>query len=426
MPELLPFQGLRYDASRVNLESVVAPPYDVIAPDLQARLYERDPYNVVRLILSRDADPYASAAGSLAQWQKDGILVRDASPAVYVLHQTFDGPQGVEVTRKGFVILCRLEEFESRVILPHEKTHSGPKEDRLNLLKATQTNLSQILCLYSDPAKEVDRILNGHSRRTPDADVVYEEVRNRVWVVTDQQVAHHIAESLRNKQILIADGHHRYETALAYRAARKAANPGHTGRESYNFIMMFLTNVEDEGLVIYPTHRVIHSLPSFDASDFLKRAEDYFIVRSFEEEGLLLSALTSSSGPSFAVHLPGERSCVLLSLKPVLLPDRLITEDLPAEVKQLDVTILHSVIFRDILGMSLKAQEEKRNLEFVRDAGDAVRMVRSGSAQLAFLMNAPNIAQVRAVARAGHTMPQKSTYFYPKLLSGLVMNPLAE
>lgn len=426
MPELLPFRGLRYDPSRVNLESVVAPPYDVIGPDLQAKLYERDPHNVVRLILSRDGDRYASAAEALGQWQKDGILARDASASVYILHQTFDGPRGAEVTRKGFVILCRLEEFESRIVLPHEKTHSGPREDRLRLLEATQTNLSQILCLYSDPTKEVDRILNGHWRRTPDADIVYEEIRNRLWAVSDSRVAHGIAGALKEKQILIADGHHRYETALAYRAMRKAANPRHTGREPYNFIMMFLTNVEDEGLVIYPTHRVVHSLPSFDPSEFLKRAEEHFIVRSFENEGLLLSALTSSSGPAFAVHLPGDRPCVLLSLKPVLLPDRLIGDEIPAEVKQLDVTILHSVILRDLLGISLSAQEGKHNLEFVRDAAEAVRMVRSGSAQLAFLMNAPNIAQVRAVARAGHTMPQKSTYFYPKLLSGLVMNPLAE
>lgn len=425
MPELVPFKGVRYNPTKVNLETVVAPPYDVIPPALQTKLYEKDPHNVVRLILAKEKDPYASAAATFAEWEKNLILVRDKEPGMYLVHQTFDGPGGVPVTRKGFVALCRLEEFSANVVLPHEKTHSRPKEDRLNLLKATGANLSQIFCLYSDPEKEVDRILNGWSKTDPLIDVTYEDVQNRLWMITDPKTIADIREAMHAKQVLIADGHHRYETALAYRAERMAADPRHTGSEPYNYVMMFLTNVDDEGLIIYPTHRVIHSLSSFDAGSFLQQVEEHFIVRSFEQEELLLPALESCSVPSFGVVIAGDQRSFLLSLKPVHLPGELVADALPPVVKSLDVTLLHHVILRDILGISLRDQEEKKNIAFVREADEALKAVRTGGAQLAFFMNAAKIEQVRAVAKAGHTMPQKSTYFYPKLLSGLVMNKLS-
>lgn len=203
-----------------------------------------------------------------------------------------------------------------------------------------------------------------------------------------------------------------------------AANPHHTGSEPYNYVMMFLTNVDDEGLIIHPTHRVIHSLPSFDRETFLQRVEEHFIVRSFDQAELLLPALESCSVPSFGVVFGGDPRCFLLSLKPMHLPGELVADPLPSVVKGLDATLLHHVILRDVLGISLEDQEQKKNIVFVHEADEALRAVRAGEAQLAFLMNAAKIEQVRAVAKAGHTMPQKSTYFYPKLLSGLVMNKL--
>lgn len=426
MPEVAPFRGFRYNKLKVELDDVVAPPYDVISPDLQDKLYEKNPFNIVRLILGREEDRYEAAARTFTKWQRDDILVRETAPAVYLLHQLFDGPGGDPVTRKGFIALCRLEEFDKQIILPHEKTHAKPIEDRLRLFQATRSNFSQIFALYADPEKIVDRSLNGSSKSGPTIDVTYEGVRNRLWPVTDTSVIETLRRFMSPQQALIADGHHRYQTALAYRDLMRAGNPKHTGRELYNFVMMFFTNVDDAGLVIYPTHRVVHSLDSLNFKEFLNRAAQHFIVREFEQQSALLSALESSSVPSFGIVASGRESGVLISLKPVRPAEEIITDPLPAVVKQLDVTILHRLVLRDLLGISLEAQDAKQNLDYIREASDAIGLVTAGTAQLAFLMNATKIQQVRAVAKAGHTMPQKSTYFYPKLLSGLVINSLAD
>ena len=422
MPEIIPFRGFRYNQSKVDIHDVVAPPYDVIPPEQQERLYDRSPYNVVRLILGREADRYASSAATLKQWISEAILMRDPNPAFYVLHQEFGGDDGKPITRKGFVALCRLEEFEKKIVLPHEKTLAKPKEDRFKLFKATNSNFSQIFSFYSDPEKKIDRMLNGVAKTKPAIDVSYDDVRNSVWTVTDNEVIQNIRAAIAEKQVLIADGHHRYETALAYRDWMRSNAAHHTGREPYNYVMMFFTNVDDEGLVIYPTHRLIHSLPLFDRGKFLESVERFFIVREYKDEEAIMIALASSPVPSFGLLMGGDSTVYLLSLKPTTLPTEIVRDPLPPEVKELDVTILHSLILKDLLGISMEAQEQKRNLNYVRDAQEAYQSVLKGHAQLAFVMNATKIHQVRSVARAGFTMPQKSTYFYPKLVSGLVMN----
>jgi len=249
MPEIIPFRGFRYNQSKVDIHDVVAPPYDVIPPEQQERLYDRSPYNVVRLILGREADRYASSAATLKQWISEAILMRDPNPAFYVLHQEFGGDDGKPITRKGFVALCRLEEFEKKIVLPHEKTLAKPKEDRFKLFKATNSNFSQIFSFYSDPEKKIDRMLNGVAKTKPAIDVSYDDVRNSVWTVTDNDVIQNIRAAIAEKQVLIADGHHRYETALAYRDWMRSNAAHHTGRELYNYVMMFFTNVDDEGLV---------------------------------------------------------------------------------------------------------------------------------------------------------------------------------
>ncbi|MBI2618571.1 MAG: DUF1015 domain-containing protein [Ignavibacteriales bacterium] len=424
MPELIPFKGYRYHAEKVKIQEVVAPPYDVISPDLQTRLYDKSPYNVVRLILGREDDRYRSAAEHFRTWQEQMVLVRDPEPSLYVLHQAFNGMNGESVTRKGFIALCRLEEFGKQMVLPHEKTLSKPREDRFKLFKATSSNFSQILSLYSDPEKEIDRSVNGVSKGEPVVDVVYDDVQNRLWRITDTGLIETIRKAMSDKQVVIADGHHRYETALAYRDFRRSQNPSHRGNELYNYVMMFFTNVDDENLLIYPTHRLVHSLSSIDEKEFLAQTDNYFIRREFKEWQSMMAALSSSSSPSFGLLMAGEPMVYLLSLKPSLSARKLITETLPDEVKELDVTILHSVILKGILGISWESQEQKQNLEYVREVNGALEALHNGSAQLAFLMNATKIQQVRAVAKAGYTMPQKSTFFYPKLLSGLVINKI--
>ena len=424
MPEILPFRGLRYNQKKVDMYNVVAPPYDVISPQHQKRLYERSPYNVVRLILGREEDRYASAASFLKQWKHDEVLLPDGEPSFYLLHQTFQGRDDTTIVRKGMIALCRLEEFDKKIVLPHEKTLSKPREDRLKLMKSTGANFSQIFSFYSDPEKKIDHHFNGTSKTAPIMDVTYEDVQNQVWRISDSSVIRAVQDDLRSKQVLIADGHHRYETALEYRELMRSANPGQTGNEPYNYVMMFFTNVDDEGLVIYPTHRLVHSLPSFEPARFLEAVSRHFIVREFKDEEAAVSALESSSVPSFAVLMQGNPSIQMLSLRPASVPSEVVSDDVPDIVKQLDVTVLHSVILKDILGISPEAQVQKKNLEYVRDSQEAFQAVLKGSAQLAFVMNATKIQQVRDVAVSGYTMPQKSTFFYPKLLSGLVINDM--
>lgn len=426
MPEILPFRGLRYDQSRVNLQDVIAPPYDVIAPEYQERLYEKSPYNIVRLILGREENRYGSAAAFFQQWQDERILIREEKPSFYLLHQIFGEKDGRPITRRGLIALCRLEEFDRQIVLPHEKTLAKPREDRFKLFKATHANFSQVLSLYSDPGLELQQKLNGVARAELAIDVLFEQVQNKLWIIQQQDVLEDVRALFSGKQVMIADGHHRYETGLAYRDFMKAQNPGHTGEELYNFIMMFFTNIDDEGLVIYPTHRVVHSLPVLDRKKILERLEQWFILRDFSDEGVLQRALASSSVQSFGLCMKGDPLLYLLSLKPNLNPSEIIRDSIPKEVRELDVTVLHSLILAGILGISPAAQEQKRNLDYVRDAHEAFDAVRAGAAQLAFVMNAPNIQQVRAVAKAGHTMPQKSTFFYPKLVSGLVINRMSE
>lgn len=426
MAEMRAFRGVLYDRSKVHLDDVVAPPYDVIAPEQQEKLYERNEYNVVRLILGREEDRYASAARHLQEWLEKGVLVRDAKPALYILTQTFAGANGKSVVRKGFIALCRLEEFDKKIVLPHEKTLAKPREDRLKLFTSTNANLSQIFSLYPDSEKAIDRVLNGYQETEPLIDVMFEEVQNCVWRLDDEAKIRQVQELMKQNQVLIADGHHRYETALAYRDIMRGRNPQHTGNELYNYVMMFLTNIDDEGLVIYPTHRIVHSLPGFDSRSFLTNLEQHFILREFKETEGLLKALNSSSVRSLGFRIQGEPVGYLATLKPTSLASQIVSDDIPVEVKELDVTLLHSVVFRDLLGISVEAQEQKRNIDYVRNAEDAIAAVNSGKAQIACLMNATRIEEVRAVAKAGFTMPQKSTYFFPKLVSGLVVHLLSE
>lgn len=426
MPDIKPFRGILYNPSKVSLADVVAPPYDVISPELQATLYDANPYNIVRLILGREEDRYSSAAHHFQQWQQEQILVRDERPALYVLHQMFEDLSGRWVTRRGFIALCRLEEFDKRVVLPHEKTLAKPREDRLNLLRATKANFDQVFSLYSDPHSEIDQYLNGVAKNSPIMDVAFEDVENKVWRLQDEQAINAIQIFLAEKQVLIADGHHRYETALAYREECRSKNPGHRGNELYNYVMMFFTNIDDESLVIYPTHRLVHSLARFDRSTFLTKLGEHFIIREFREYEDVAEGMKSSSVPAFGIVLQGDPFLYLATLKPAYTGSNLVAEDLPSAVKELDISLLHSHILKRLLGISVEAQELKKNIDYVKEARQAVARVREGTAQIAFFLNPTPIDRVRAVARAGYTMPQKSTYFYPKLLSGLILHSLTE
>jgi uncharacterized protein (DUF1015 family) len=422
MANIQPFRGIRYNQSRVQLEKVVAPPYDVISPEQQNGFYEASPQNVIRLILGREEDRYASAAQHLKKWLDEEILVLEDQPSLYLLTQTFIDNQKNTITRKGFIGACELVELDKGVVLPHEKTLSKPKADRFNLMKATQANFSQIFGLYGDPDYRIDDVAKNIMKQEPIISIDFEGVQNTLWKIERTEDIEFISGAMADKQILIADGHHRYETALAYRDLRRKDNPGHTGKEPYNYVMMFFANMYDSGLVIYPTHRVLHSLQNFDALTLLRELEKAYTVETMESTTELRNKLAVIDRYAFGYVAPGSYN--LVYLKHPDTAQALLPADMPAEVKALDVALLHSHIIGKILNISVEAQEQKLYLDYIKDFDDTVDAVENNKLQAAFLMNPTPIDQVRSVAEAGYTMPQKSTYFFPKLVSGLVMNPL--
>ena len=417
MPEIKPFRALRYDPARVKLSEVVAPPYDVISKERRSELYDLNPYNVVRLILGREKDPYASAARAYEEWKLEGIVAREEEPAIYLLKQEFQSGATSTFTRRGFIAACRLEEFGKGSIYPHELTLSGPKEDRLRLLESVHAMFSQIFALYSDPKHELDRHFDEEMRKPPVASAEFDGVRNSLWVARENGLVLALAGFLKGQRVLVADGHHRYETALNYSHSLRLKNPGHSGTEPYNFVPMYFTNMNDPALVILPTHRVVHGVGDFNTDDFLEKLKAYFNVEPEDSLEELAQSLSRKREGAFGLIVQGTPGFALLSYKKQGVPGM---ADAPALLARLDVSILHSVVMEKILGITKEEQEKKIHLNYEQDPGQAVRLVRQGKAQAAFLLNPTRIEQLRAIAEAGFTMPQKSTYFYPKLLSGLV------
>jgi len=393
MAIVAPLPGLRYDPARAgDLRDLIAPPYDVISPAQQEALYARSPYNVVRLILPREADRGAASATALREWIAAGVLARDQRPALYFYTQTYSLPDGTTRTREG--VLCRLglEEFASGVVRPHERTFPGPKQDRLSILRATQAYLSPIFGLYSRPNERL-RDVAGVGE-APDVEIHAPEGGiHRLWVVTDPAAIARVAAALAPETIYIADGHHRYETALNYRAEGG-------GTDS---VLAYLANMDEEGLVILPTHRLLQGPLGIEPAALEARLRECFT----------LEPLGSTPRPEGAIDcvLPDRR----WRLRP--LPAAVAAQrDVPPAVRELDVAILRNVILEGILGC------DSSRLAFTHDDREALDAVRDGSASAAFLLNAPTMAAVRSVCLSGAVMPEKSTYFYPKLADGLVFD----
>jgi uncharacterized protein (DUF1015 family) len=397
MAIVAPLPGLRYDPARAGeLRDLIAPPYDVISPAQQEALYARSPYNVVRLILPRDADRGAASAAALRDWMAKGVLARDAAPALYFYTQTYTLPDGTTRTREG--VLCRLglEEFSSGVVRPHERTFPGPKQDRLSILRATGAYLSPIFGLYSRPNERLRDVLGVGPR--PDVEIRAPEGEiHRLWIVTDAGAIARVAGALAAETIYIADGHHRYETALAYRAER-GGEPGDAGT-----VLAYLANMEEEGLVILPTHRLVQGPLGIETAALEARLAECFAVEQ----------LDGAPRPSGAID------CVLPDRSWRLRPKpaaAAMQRDEPAAVRELGVAILRNVLLEGVLACS------SSRLAFTHDDREAVDAVRAGQASAAFLLNAPSMAAVRAVCLSGAVMPEKSTYFYPKLADGLVFD----
>lgn len=424
MVMLRPFPPLRYNTERIpDLSLVVAPPYDVISPAQRDALHERSDYNVVHLILNRAADPYATAAALLQNWREEGVLIRDRTPALSFYVEDFVLRDGSTRRREGIIGAVRLEAFESGQIRPHERTFARAKEDRMRILRACRTNLSPIFGLFADRAEVLDRARAAEAQRAPDLDLCDETgVRHRLWFITDPATIATIAGPLMIEPVVIADGHHRYETALAYRDACHAA--GHTDPEApHNFVLMYLTSMGHPGLVILPTHRVLAGVPGLATSDLLARLEPHFRLRAFARTARaeFWASLRRHRG-SFGVAVSGGDQLVIATLENCSLLQRYAATLAPV-VRDLDVTLLDTVVLRGLLGQDCTAAAQDGQLTYTHDDDAALDAVAAG-AQVAFLMNPPCIEDVQSVCLAGETMPQKSTYFFPKLLTGLVFHPL--
>ncbi len=423
MPDIKPFRAVMYNRNSVRLEDVVAPPYDVISSAQRDALYDRSPYNVVRLILGKEPDPYASAAAFFREWKSTGILVREPEAAVLLLAQAFSDENGVKRERVGFIAASRLEELSRSTIFPHERTLAEPVEDRLRLFRSTGAMFSQVFAFYSDPGRETDACFDSVLQRPPDGEAVADGVHNRFWLIRDQGTILRLQTLMEHMHVYIADGHHRYETGLAYASQRRTHNPAHTGKEAYNFLPLYFTNLANPGLRILPTHRLVSGLPEFSPERFLRRAGELFTAKRFESLDGLRDALAAGDGTEIGAVLGGHDLFMLLRLNDHSAADQ---PGVPRVLSILGVSILEHLVLKRILGMTAEDIREKRHLEYLTDSRLLVRRVREGSAQAGFLVSPPGAEVVRSVAEAGLVMPQKSTYFYPKLLSGLCIYSFTE
>jgi uncharacterized protein (DUF1015 family) len=435
MAEIAPLTPLRYDLARLprGLESVISPPYDVISPEERETLAARDPHNVVRLILPEgDHDAkYANAAALLAEWRERRVLVRDPEPAFYRYDQTFAPPfggGGGSIRRRGFLALVRLVPFSQRVVLAHERTLSGPKEDRLRLFRATGANLSPGFMLYRDPNRQLEGPLE---EAEPLAEYTTADgVHHMLAKVRKGEAVRAIVERIALSKLLIADGHHRYETALRYSEEVSAAHSEAPARAEHRFFMTFLVSCDDPNLVVFPTHRLVHSLPSFSFDALIRRARDSFLVDELAggaDVSLILDSLRragDTGGPSVAAAGPDGRAVVMRLRRDVDLEKHPTLGALSKIMRSVDAVVLHAGVLEHLLGITPAAQAAKTNLSYPQDARRALADVRAGKANVLFLMNATPVTQVLDVAEAGEVMPQKSTFFYPKIPTGLAIHTL--
>jgi uncharacterized protein (DUF1015 family) len=407
MAKIYPFRSLRFSSATVPIEKVVTQPYDKISKQMQERYYALHPNNIVRLVYGKSfpedspADNvYTRAAATLEEWRGNGVLQQLAQPAFFVYFQRFAVPGTSEIRlRKGFVGLGQLEDYSNKVVFPHERTLTGPKQDRLELLRHTRTQFEQIFMLYDDPDRRIDGLMDDVARRAPDVHLEDEYgVEHNVWIVTEDNHIAFMQRQMADKRLIIADGHHRYETALAYRDEMGGANGS-------DRMPMTFFNMQSPGLTVLATHRVLTHLAAFESSVFFRKADEFF---------------DRSAGQGLTIEVFTDARLTPLRLKPavdlaVLMPDLSPTQ------RTLDVVVLHRLLIERCLGISEEAIKKESHITYVRDRDAAIKMVRERTAQVAFLLNPTRLDQVRDIAYEGNVLPQKSTDFYPKVLSGLTI-----
>jgi uncharacterized protein (DUF1015 family) len=426
MIEVIPFHGLLYDTATHPLIEVTAPPYDVIPPALQESLYQKNPHNIVRLILGKEFSTdsemdnrYIRASKTFRQWQEEGVLVRDSQPGFYLYSQEYEF-EGGKFCRTGFFARVKTEAFSKGNILPHEFTLAKAKTDRTHLLNACHANFSPIFGLYSDPEGNIDSLLKDDGKLEPVSVIDDGSVVHRIWRLNNASVCQKISDRIRDKKIYIADGHHRYETALAFAEANQEKV------EDCSHVMMFLTNMDSDSMSIFPIHRVAKSLQPFDRESFLQKVGEYFDIAPWSGplNGTEVKSRLQELGNkqiTFCTYMGKDHTFILTVKDPRnVLP--LLDSNEPKDMQILDVMQLHAILFRHILKIDTREIAGQQYVSYKVNSEEAMGLVDSGESDVAFFMNPTLIDQVRRLAEKGIRLPQKATFFYPKLLSGLVIN----
>jgi len=440
MAHIAPFRALRYNPRKISdLNSVVTPPYDVISPREQERFHAASPHNMIHLELGKalpsdteSDNPYTRAARYLREWCREEVLVRDPRPALYHYELDYEPSPGQRRTRYGFIGLLRLEEFGCGGVCPHEKTFSRIKGERLRLMQSCHANLSPVFALYPDAEGTVDALLAQGREREPA--IRFQDphgMAHRLWRVTDEGLLKRVAALMEDRVVFIADGHHRYETALNYRNIRREHHPQAGPLAPFEYVMVYLSNLNDEGLTILPTHRLLRHLDSWGPHAFLDEAETFFRVTPYETtssgEDAWKNALREAGAENRVsvgfYHREAERFYLLDAIEERT-DDYLARKGYPQALRRLQVVVLDQMVLKHLMALPEAFLADEENIHFKHDLADAVESTRSGEYDAAFLINPTRMDQVESVARSGLIMPHKSTYFYPKVGSGMVIQPL--
>lgn len=440
MADVVPFRGVLYNPNAVsNMADVVAPPYDVISPEEQDGFYRRHPKNVIRLILGKSEasdqgqlDIHSRSAAYFQQWLAEETLVRDAQPAFYLTSVTFP-MGGRDVTRYGLIGSVRLEPFDRGIVLPHEQTFSKVKSERLQLMQACHANFSPIFGLYPDEDGILDRLRQHAAGQAPDMDLVDDKgLRHKLWRITDTATQTMITDSLQEQCLYIADGHHRYETALNYRQWVRENTPDFDENHPANFIMMSLSSLKDPGMVIFPAHRLLKAVPIEEREAVLDKVKRYFTIQSHSTESGMDSALAAfdealaagAGRRAIGLFMKDRAALDILTPKAGVMQE-LFGEELPDALGDLDVTVLTRLLMMELLGFDQARLDDAAKIGYATTTHAAVAAVQEGGADMAFILNPTRIEQVQRVAHEGLIMPRKSTYFYPKVITGQVFNLLS-
>ncbi|UII19254.1 DUF1015 domain-containing protein [Fulvivirga ligni] len=422
MAEIKPFKAWRYNTELITqIEDLTSPLFDVVSEKQRKKLYN-NPLNSIHLSVPGEDNAAEAAALRLQQWKSDGIIQQDALQGIYVYYQHFSLPGSQrKYCRKGFICNIKAYDWDENVILRHENTIPKAVNDRIELLKNTELNVSPTHGLYTDETFELEQYMDESMKNPLYETEDYQGVRDVLSVIHDAKVISRFLEVIKEKQIILADGHHRYEGSLEYRKSQTKNNPNHTGQEGYNYHMMFLTNTESDDLRILPTHRVIKGLSDFDEEEIMKKIAADCTIKPVEEAHTIHEVIL---GKPWAFGLIFKENAYKVRLKPEVLDSN--PWDFPEQVKKLDLTVMHYFIIDKILGIKGKDQRSSEHINFDRSMGDCLTQVITGEAQMAIITNEVSMDDVKQVCYSGKTMPQKSTYFYPKVICGFLFSSIKD